>query len=65
MTRLRNEFNLSIAEVGSNDAWRQSELGMAIVVNDVAYGHQVIDKAIRKIELNPDVLLTDIQTETY
>lgn len=65
MARLRNEFNLSIAEVGSNDAWRQSELGMALVANDTAYGHRVIDKVVRKIELNPDVLLTDVQTETY
>lgn len=65
MTRLRNEFNLSIAEIGSNDAWRQSELGLAIVANDTAYGHRVIDKVVRKIELNQDILLTDVQTETY
>ncbi|OQY05049.1 MAG: hypothetical protein B6I22_08110 [Desulfobacteraceae bacterium 4572_123] len=32
--RLRNNFNVSIAEVGSNDIYRKAEIGFALVGND-------------------------------
>jgi len=34
ITRLRNNFNVSIAEVGSNDIYRKAEIGFALVGND-------------------------------
>ena len=32
--RLSNNFNVSIAEVGSNDIYRKAEIGFALVGND-------------------------------
>jgi len=34
ISRLRNNFNVSIAEVGSNDIYRKAEIGFALVGND-------------------------------
>lgn len=34
INRLRNNFNVSIAEVGSNDIYRKAEIGFALVGND-------------------------------
>ncbi|RLC33343.1 MAG: DUF503 domain-containing protein [Deltaproteobacteria bacterium] len=34
ISRLRNHFNVSIAEVGSNDIYRKAEIGFALVGND-------------------------------
>ena len=32
--RVKNKFNVSIAEVGSNDKWQKIELGLSTVGND-------------------------------
>ncbi|MBN2125532.1 MAG: DUF503 domain-containing protein [Deltaproteobacteria bacterium] len=32
--RVRNKFNVSIAEIGSNDVWQRIELGLSTVAND-------------------------------
>jgi len=32
--KVRNKFNMSIAEVGSNDKWQKIELGISAVGND-------------------------------
>ncbi len=32
--RVKNRFNVSVAEVGSNDLWQRIELGVCTVAND-------------------------------
>ncbi len=34
VTRIKNKFNASVAEVGSNDKWQRIELGISTVGND-------------------------------
>ena len=65
ITRLRNNFNISIAEVADNDVVKSATLGAAIVSNNSSFGHQVISKVVNKIEASPDVLILDYKTETY
>ena len=65
MTRLRNDFNISIAEVDRQDSLRSACLGAAVVSNSGTFGHQVMSKVIRKIESRPDVVLADYFTESY
>jgi len=65
MSRLRQDFNLSIAEVGSNDVLRRCELGAAVVANDIKHASRVMDKAINKIESNYEVVLAHVSTEAY
>ena len=35
--RVRNKFNVAIAEVGSNDLWQRIDLGLAVTGNDGAH----------------------------
>ena len=42
--RLRNSFNLSMAEVGSNDIYQRAEIGFSLVGNDKALVNSKIDK---------------------
>ncbi|HET8579713.1 MAG TPA: DUF503 domain-containing protein, partial [Nitrospiraceae bacterium] len=35
--RLRDKFNVSIAEVGDQDLWQKAVLGIACVANESAY----------------------------
>ena len=43
--RLRNNFNISMAEIGSNDVYQRAEIGFALVGND----RQLINSKTDKI----------------
>ncbi len=42
--RIRNNFNVSVAEVGSNDIHQRAEIGFALVGNDRTVINSKIDK---------------------
>ena len=65
MARLRNSFNISIAEVGDNDVLRTATLGAAVVANSSSFGDQVMAKVVNRIEAEPELILADYQTELY
>lgn len=44
ISRLRNNFNVSVAEVGSNDIHQRAEIGFVLVGNDKAVINSKIDK---------------------
>lgn len=64
MTRMRNDFNISISEVADNDVPRSATIGAATVSNSNRFGHQVMDKVIARIAAHPDVILGDYRLET-
>ncbi len=47
--RLRERFNLSVAEVGGQDLWQKAVLGLACVANEGRYVNQVCDQALNLI----------------
>ncbi len=65
IARLRNNFNISIAEVGDNDILRSALLGAAVVANNNSYAHQVIAQVVNKIEAEPNLNLAEYRTETF
>ncbi|HUV49455.1 MAG TPA: DUF503 domain-containing protein [Anaerolineae bacterium] len=44
ISRLRNNFNASVAEVGSNDIHQRAEIGFVLVGNNKAVINSKIDK---------------------
>ncbi|MFH2218256.1 MAG: DUF503 domain-containing protein [Pseudomonadota bacterium] len=44
ISQLRNNFNISIAEVGSNDIYQRAEIGFSLVGNDKKVINAKIDK---------------------
>lgn len=42
--RLRARFDVAVAEVGDNDLWQRSVVGVAVVGNDAAHLTEVLDK---------------------
>jgi hypothetical protein len=50
ISRLRNTFNLSVAEVGSNDIYQRAEIGFSLVGNDSALINSKIDKIFNMAE---------------
>ncbi|UCC61674.1 MAG: DUF503 domain-containing protein [Anaerolineae bacterium] len=62
--RIRNEFNVAIAEVDDQDFWRSAVLGVVTVSNDAAYVHGLLTQVVNWIERTRlDVDLVDYQIE--
>lgn len=53
LAHLRNEFNVSAAEVDDHDVWRRATIGVAVVATDAAFANQVLDKVVDHIERDP------------
>jgi hypothetical protein len=64
--RVKHRFNVSIAEVGSNDLWQSAELGLCMVSNDRRFTNQALDKIVDFIEsfTSADVIKSDIEILT-
>jgi uncharacterized protein YlxP (DUF503 family) len=56
-SRVRDKFNVSIAEVGEQDLWQRAILGLACVANESAHVNQVLDKAVNLIRTVPTIQL--------
>ena len=63
--RVRNRYDVSIAEVGDNDSWQIATLGVACVSGSVRHADEVIDNVVAYIENSrEDVIVVDIEQET-
>lgn len=56
-SRVRDKFNVSIAEVGGQDLWQRAILGLACVANESTYVNQVLDQAVNLIRTVPTIQL--------
>ncbi|MFC2063170.1 DUF503 domain-containing protein [Chloroflexota bacterium] len=45
-TRLKNRFNISVAEVDDQDLWQLATLGICCVSNNNRYTNEVLSKAV-------------------
>jgi len=61
--RIRNNFNVSVAEVGDQDIWRTATLGVAVVSGDMAYANGVLSRIQDAVGALPDAILTDCRLE--
>ncbi|MEK7308674.1 MAG: DUF503 domain-containing protein [Nitrospirota bacterium] len=61
--RIKNKFNVSIAEIDANDLWQRSVLGAACVANETKVINQTLD-GVRNLVLNtPSIELIDSMME--
>ena len=61
--RLKNNFNLSLAEVGGMEEWHRAELAMVTVSNDIKHANSVISMAVNFVENDVRVELVDYNLE--
>jgi len=62
-SRLREKFNLSVAEVGEQDLWQKSILGLACVANESSHVNQVLEQALNLIRGVPTIELVRSRIE--
>ncbi len=66
LARLRNDFQVSAAEVDANDQWQHAVIGIAIVSNDSGHAHRLLTKAVRSIERSRlDAQVADYKIEIF
>ena len=63
--RLKNRFNISIAEVGHLEALKRTMLGLALVSNETAYLEKMIGKVINFVEADARVQIIGLDKEIY
>lgn len=61
--RLSARFNISIAEVGANEAHQQAIIGVAMVSNDHAHVQGALDQVVSFMQNDPRAELTEFQIE--
>lgn len=61
--RVRNKFNVSIAEIKDNDLWQRTTLGISTVANDKRFINEILSKVIKLIEGENGVEVLDYQIE--
>ncbi len=61
--RLKNKFNVSVAEVGDQDVWQSIHLGIAAVNSDAPYLDGLFKQLVNFIDNMNLAEMTDCQTE--
>jgi len=55
--RMRNKFNVSVAETGHQDVLTRAELSIALVATDQRFADSVIDKVDRLVDTDRRALI--------
>jgi len=64
LARVRNQFEVAIAEVDENDRWQIAVLGITCVSNSSQLANEVLERVRHYIEESrPDVVLSNIESE--
>ena len=61
--RLKNKFNVSVAEVGDQDVWQNIHLGIAAVNADPQYLDGLLKQVVNFVDNMHLAEMTDCQTE--
>jgi uncharacterized protein YlxP (DUF503 family) len=61
--RVRNKFNVSIAEVDDHDLWQKATIAVAVVSRDGRFADKVISNVLHMIESERGFTVIDIETD--
>lgn len=65
IARLKNRFNVAVAEVEALDAHQSAGLAAVAVSNDAAHLNGLLARVVSFIETHPDAELVDYETEFF
>jgi len=61
--RLKNKFNISVAEIGALNQWQRAEIGIACVSNDRAFVDRLLNKIRDCILEERNISVIDFHSE--
>ncbi len=63
-TRIRNQFNVTVAEADDNDLWQRLTLGICCLSNDTKHANEILSNIVAFVEKSRDDLeLLNYETE--
>ncbi|MFZ2642730.1 MAG: DUF503 domain-containing protein [Verrucomicrobiia bacterium] len=62
-TRLRQMFNISVAEIGNLDLWQSGRLRIAIVSNGQQHANELLSKVAGFVERFDGAVMQDYRTQ--
>ena len=66
ISRIRKEFNVSVSEVGLQDIWDSSWIGIVCISNDPVYNSKVLQEVVQFTESNfPNLEISEHHIENY
>lgn len=63
--RLRDKFNVSVAETGQQDVHARAELTIALVTTDGAFAEAVFQQADHLVESHAGAVIVGVHREIY
>jgi uncharacterized protein YlxP (DUF503 family) len=63
--RVRDKFNVSIAEVDEADSWQSGEIGIAVVANESRFVHSVLSQVVDYARGCPGMEMVDHSLEIF
>jgi uncharacterized protein YlxP (DUF503 family) len=66
--RLRNKFNVAVAEVDGQDSWQLAGLGVTCVSNDARHAREQLDRVVAFIantRLDAELLESEIEVTAF
>ena len=61
--RLYSQFNVSVAEIGSNDVWQAGELGVVTVGNERRHVESVMQKVMNFVDVADGIRVIECDIE--
>lgn len=61
--RVKNRFNVSIAEVENNELWQRATLGVAAVANDGKFLNQLLSQVVELLNREDGIEVLDYSIE--
>jgi uncharacterized protein YlxP (DUF503 family) len=65
LDRLRNRFNVSVAEIGHQDLWQRALIGAAVISTSQPLIDRVLAQIIDQVENTSGVEMIDCLTEVW
>ena len=62
-TRMRQTFNISVAEIGELDLWQSGRLGIVTVSNEQQYANEVLSKVAGFVECFDGAMMQDYRPQ--
>lgn len=64
IARLRNEYNVSVAEVDQQDSWQLATIAVACVSSSTEYAQGLLQRVVTSVEAGRfDLVVLDYETE--
>jgi uncharacterized protein YlxP (DUF503 family) len=65
ISQIRNKFNASVAEVGSNDIYQRAQIGFSLVGNDKSVINSKLDKTFNLVDALGLAEIIDTEMELF